>query len=144
MRERSHLLRDLRMAFDESQLFLTYQPKVELATGRVAGAVALLRWRRDDGYLAPPDRFIPVAEQSGLIVGMGSWLLQIALLALQRFRAAGFPNMHMAVNVVARAVAAGGLFGGGAGSAAANAKRSIGAGDRDHRVRRRRGAGACD
>ena len=98
-RERSHLLRDLRMAFDESQLFLTYQPKVELATGRVVGAEALLRWRRDDGCLVPPDRFIPVAEQSGLIVGMGSWLLQIALLALQRFRAAGFPNMHMAVNL---------------------------------------------
>lgn len=99
VRERSHLLRDLRMAFDESQLFLTYQPKLELATGRVVGAEALLRWRRDDGYLVPPDRFIPVAEQSGLIVGMGSWLLQVALLALQRFRAAGFAHMHMAVNV---------------------------------------------
>ena len=72
VRERSHLLRDLRMAFDESQLFLTYQPKVALATGRVVGAEALLRWRRDDGSLVPPHRFIPVAEQSGLIVGMGT------------------------------------------------------------------------
>ena len=81
---------------------------MELATGR-GGGRGPLRWRRDDGYLVPPDRFIPVAEQSGLIVGMGSWLLQIALLALQRFRAAGFPNMHMAVNV-ARTVAAGRLL----------------------------------
>lgn len=96
---RSQLLRDLRLAFDQTQLFLAYQPQIDLATGKVVGAEALLRWRREDGQLVPPDRFIPVAEQSGLIVGMGNWLLQLALLALQRFRAVGGDHLRMAVNV---------------------------------------------
>ena len=98
-RERSQLLGDLRLAFDQEQLFLTYQPQMDLASGRVIGAEALLRWRRDDGQLVSPERFIPIAEQSGLIVGMGSWLLQASLLALRRFRAAGFPHLRMAVNI---------------------------------------------
>lgn len=98
-RERAQLLRDLRLAFDQSRLSLVYQPQIELAGGRVVGVEALLRWRREDVAEVPPDRFIPVAEQSGLIVGMGNWLLQVALLALQRFRAAGFPTLRMAVNV---------------------------------------------
>ena len=86
------------MAFDESQLFLTYQPRWNWPRA-VVGPRPCCAGGATMSYLVPPDRFIPVAEQSGLIVGMGSWLLQIALLALQRFRAAGFPNMHMAVNV---------------------------------------------
>ncbi|WP_374262758.1 putative bifunctional diguanylate cyclase/phosphodiesterase [Zoogloea sp.] len=98
-RERAQLLRDLRLAFDQSRLSLVYQPQVALATGRVTGVEALLRWRREDRPEVPPDDFIPIAEQSGLIVGMGSWLLQAALLALQRFRAAGHPALRMAVNV---------------------------------------------
>ena len=98
-RERSHLLRDLRLAFGQEQLFLTYQPQIDLASGRVIGVEALLRWRRKDGELIPPDRFIPVAEQSGLIVGLGGWIVQTALLALQRFQAQGLPMLRMAVNV---------------------------------------------
>lgn len=98
-RERAHLLRDLRLAFDQSRLSLVYQPQVDLASGHVVGVEALLRWRREDGSYISPDRFIPIAEQSGLIVGMGNWLLQVALLALRRFRAEGFPALRMAVNV---------------------------------------------
>ena len=98
-RERAQLLRDLRLAFDQARLFLVYQPQVDLATGRVVGVEALLRWARDDSTEISPSCFIPSAEQSGLIVGMGNWLLQIALLALQRFRAQGFPRLRMAVNV---------------------------------------------
>ena len=98
-RERAQLLRDLRLAFDQARLFLVYQPQVDLATGRVVGVEALLRWARDDSTEISPSCFIPIAEQSGLIVGMGNWLLQIALLALQRFRAQGFPQLRMAVNV---------------------------------------------
>ncbi len=98
-RERAQLLRDLRLAFDQARLFLVYQPQVDLRTGRVVGVEALLRWVRDDSTEISPGHFIPIAEQSGLIVGMGNWLLQIALLALQRFRAQGFPRLRMAVNV---------------------------------------------
>ncbi len=98
-RERAQLLRDLRLAFDQARLFLVYQPQVDLATGRVVGVEALLRWARDDSTEISPSCFIPIAEQSGLIVGMGNWLLQIALLALQRFRAQGFPQLRMAVKV---------------------------------------------
>ena len=98
-RERAQLLRDLRLAFDQARLFLVYQPQVDLRTGRVVGVEALLRWARDDSTEISPSHFIPIAEQSGLIVGMGNWLLQIALLALQRFRAQGFPRLRMAVNV---------------------------------------------
>ena len=98
-RERAQLLRDLRLAFDQARLFLVYQPQVDLRTGRVVGVEALLRWMRDDSTEISPNHFIPIAEQSGLIVGMGNWLLQVALLALQRFRAQGFPQLRMAVNV---------------------------------------------
>jgi diguanylate cyclase len=98
-RERAQLLRDLRQGFDSQQLFLAFQPQVNLVTGKVFGAEALLRWRQPDGSMVPPDRFIPVAEQSSLIVGMGSWLLEAALRSLHRFRAAGFPEMRMAVNI---------------------------------------------
>jgi len=97
--ERAQLLRDLRLAFDQSRLSLVYQPQIALPEGRVVGVEALVRWRREEADEVPPDRFIPVAEQSGLIVGMGSWLLQVALMALQRFRAEGFPALRMAVNV---------------------------------------------
>lgn len=98
-RERAQLLRDLRLAFDQARLFLVYQPQIELRSGRVVGVEALLRWVRDDRTEISPGHFIPIAEQSGLIVGMGNWLLQVALLALQRFRAQGFPALRMAVNV---------------------------------------------
>lgn len=98
-RERAHLLRDLRLATARKQLFLTYQPQIDLKSGQIVGAEALMRWRREDGGLVPPDCFIPIAEHSGLIVGMGDWLLHTSLLALQRSRAAGFPDLRMAVNI---------------------------------------------
>lgn len=99
VRERAHLLRDLRLAFEQKQLFLSYQPQIELSSGRIIGVEALMRWRREDGVLVSPERFIPIAEQSGLIVDMGRWLLQAALQALQRFRATGCADLRMAVNI---------------------------------------------
>jgi len=67
----------------------------------VIGVEALMRWRAEDGRFVPPDRFIPVAERSGLIVGLGNWVLRIALHALARLRAAGYDRLRMAVNVSA-------------------------------------------
>lgn len=98
-RERAQLLRDLRSAFDNRELFLAYQPQVDLLSGRLLGVEALLRWRLPDGSFVPPDRFIPIAEQSGLIVSLGNWLLHVALHTLKRFQAAGFPDLKMAVNI---------------------------------------------
>lgn len=68
----------LSTALERGELELHYQPQIELASGRMVGAEALLRWRRADGSLMPPAQFIPVAEESGLIIGIGAWVLREA------------------------------------------------------------------
>ena len=98
-RERTTLLRDLRQAFERRELSIVYQPQIDLSTGKIIGAEALLRWKHPSGEFIPPDRFIPIAEQSGLIVAMGRWLLPEALRTLKRFQQAGFEHLRMAVNV---------------------------------------------
>ncbi|NVO05149.1 MAG: EAL domain-containing protein, partial [Rhodoferax sp.] len=96
---RAQLLADLHSAFDKQHLFLMYQPQIDLASGELIGLEALMRWRRSDGSLVPPDRFIPVAEQSGLIVPLGAWALQVACQAMQTLIGAGLSPQRMAVNV---------------------------------------------
>jgi diguanylate cyclase (GGDEF)-like protein len=76
--ERRSLETDLRAAFADQQFFLHYQPQVDLQTGRVVGVEALLRWNRPGHGLIPPDRFIGLAEEIGLIGGIGTWVLQEA------------------------------------------------------------------
>lgn len=98
-RDRTRLLQDLRMAFSHGLLFPHYQPQFDLKSGKVVGFEALLRWRTEEGQFIPPDRFIPVAEQSGLIVAMGAQVLNNALAALKTIHQAGFPGLRMAVNV---------------------------------------------
>ncbi len=99
IRERVRMMHALRGGFQHGQLFLDYQPQVDLATNRAFGAEALLRWRLDDGRLVPPDRFIPIAEYSGLIVEIGEWVLRQACAELMRLRAAGHRDFTMSVNV---------------------------------------------
>ncbi|BDT69921.1 hypothetical protein os1_41130 [Comamonadaceae bacterium OS-1] len=99
-RERTRMLHGLQRAFDHEHLFVVYQPQVNLADGRPIGVEALLRWRTDDGKFVPPDRFIPVAEQSGLIVTMGAWVLRSALHAMAGLRSQGCASgIRVAVNV---------------------------------------------
>ncbi len=98
-RERTTLLRDLRQAFERRELSIVYQPQIELKTGKIIGAEALLRWQHSNGEHIPPDRFIPIAEQSGLIVAIGRWMLPEALRTLKRFQQAGFESLRLAVNV---------------------------------------------
>ena len=74
--ERLSLERDLRNAAERGELFLVYQPQIELATGRIIGAEVLMRWRQPQQGLISPLRFIPVAEDSGLILTMGEWALR--------------------------------------------------------------------
>lgn len=98
-RERMRLLSGLRHAFDAQHMFLVYQPKVSLHDGRPQGVEALLRWRMSDGQLVPPDRFIPLAEQSGLMGALGTFVLRSACQQLARLRAAGEHELVMAINV---------------------------------------------
>jgi diguanylate cyclase (GGDEF)-like protein len=99
IRERVRLMHALRGGFARGELFLAYQPQVELAARRAFGAEALLRWRTDDGRFVPPDRFIPIAEYSGLIIDIGAWVLREACAELVRVRAAGHLDFTMSINV---------------------------------------------
>jgi len=98
-RSRIQLLNRLRLAFSAERLFLVYQPLVELASGRVVGAEALLRWRTEQGDFIPPDTFIPLAEQSGLMVPIGDWVARSALHFQRQLADLGHTGLRMAVNV---------------------------------------------
>ncbi|NEX20262.1 EAL domain-containing protein [Thiorhodococcus mannitoliphagus] len=98
-RARIHLLTDLRAAFSAERLFLAYQPQVDLISGKVLGAEALLRWQTQEGHSIPPDRFIPLAEQSGLMIPIGEWVLRTACRQLRHLADLGYPDFRMAINV---------------------------------------------
>ena len=98
-RARMQLLNRLRLAFSAERLFLVYQPFVELASGRVVGAEALLRWRTEQGQFIPPDTFIPLAEQSGLMVPIGDWVIRSALQFQRQLADRGYTGLRMAINV---------------------------------------------
>lgn len=99
IRERVRLLRGLRAAVDNECLFIVYQPQVSLDNGQVVGTEALLRWRDGDGGFVPPEKFIPLAETSGLIVVLGDWVLRTACHELRRLQALGWSELRMSVNV---------------------------------------------
>jgi diguanylate cyclase (GGDEF)-like protein len=99
IRERVRMMHALRGGFARGELFLAYQPQIDLADRRPFGAEALLRWRSEDGSNVPPDRFIPIAEYSGLIIEIGEWVLREACAELMRVRAAGYLDFTMSVNV---------------------------------------------
>lgn len=101
VRDRTRLLQELRQAFAQDGLHLVYQPQVALASGHTVGLEALMRWRGQDGQFVPPERFIAIAEQSGLIAPLGEWALRAALADLARLHAAGHRSLRMAVNVSA-------------------------------------------
>ena len=89
----------LRKAIERDELLLHYQPKVDVATGSIIGVEALLRWQIDDKGLIPPDRFIPLAEETGLIIPIGEWVLRKACGQLTEWCQAGRPPIGMAVNL---------------------------------------------
>ena len=92
------MLRELREAFDSGKLYLAYQPKFDIKTLQVVGLEALLRWENKQGVMVPPQRFIPLAEKSGLIVRMGEWVMENAVAELHRVRSAGWNDLKMGVN----------------------------------------------
>ena len=99
--ERITLEHSLRSALEKEELFLVYQPQMEIATGRITGLEALLRWRHPSLGLVAPHRFIPIAENSGLIVPLGEWVLRTACRQAREWRNAGLPKVSVAVNVSA-------------------------------------------
>ena len=89
----------LRQALDNGEFVLYYQPKVNLSSGKLTGAEALIRWNDPRTGLVPPGRFIPVLEEIGLIHDVGRWALRQALADYLRWRSAGLPAVRIAVNV---------------------------------------------
>ena len=100
-KERLALENDLRVALDAGQFELHYQPQLSLADGRVFGVEALLRWHHPRLGLVPPGRFIPLAEDTGLIVPIGTWVLETACRQGRAWLDAGLPPLIMAINVSA-------------------------------------------
>ncbi len=92
---------DLRRAIAVGQLRLHYQPKFDAASGQVCGAEALVRWLHPERGLVPPGDFIPLAESTGLILPLTSWVLQTVCADLMRRRLAGLPEWPVAVNLAA-------------------------------------------
>jgi diguanylate cyclase (GGDEF)-like protein/PAS domain S-box-containing protein len=97
--ERLGLETSLRRALQSGELFLQYQPQVDLARNKITGVEALLRWRHPEQGLIPPGRFIPVAEETGLILPVGEWALRAACIQGRAWQDAGLPPLRIAVNL---------------------------------------------
>ena len=100
--ERLQLTNDLRLALGRRELSLCYQPQYDLTSGRMVAVEALLRWTDASGNTVPPTRFIPVAEDSGLIVEIGGWVLHEACRQAQQWREQGLEFGRITVNVSGR------------------------------------------
>jgi diguanylate cyclase (GGDEF)-like protein/PAS domain S-box-containing protein len=102
LHERIALEQGLRQALDRGELLLDYQPKIELSSGALIGAEALVRWRHPEHGLLSPARFVPVAEDTGLIVPIGEWVLRTACSQVQGWRRQGLQLNMLSVNISAR------------------------------------------
>jgi diguanylate cyclase (GGDEF)-like protein/PAS domain S-box-containing protein len=99
--ERQSIEESLRRAMERDEFTLHYQPKINLATGAITGVEALIRWTHPERGMIPPGLFIPVAEDTGLILPIGGWVLRQACAQAKAWRNAGLPDVTMAVNVSA-------------------------------------------
>jgi diguanylate cyclase len=92
----------IHRALDNNEFKLVYQPQVNLRTGEVVGVEALLRWDHPEHGPISPSEFIPFAEESGLIIDVGYWVIDTACAELSRWRLAGLPEIRMSINISAR------------------------------------------
>lgn len=98
---RLNLERELRDAVEEGTIKVHYQPQINLTTGKILGFEALARWTRQDGSVVPPDQFISIAEETGVIDQLGLHILTQACRDMQTLAAAGFPGLRLSVNLSA-------------------------------------------
>ena len=99
--ERLLLESDLRRALERREFILHFQPKASMLTGALEGFEALIRWKKTDGSVVPPGVFIPLLEESGLIIEVGNWVIRAACAQLREWQRAGFAPVPVAVNVAA-------------------------------------------
>ncbi|MGG2055608.1 EAL domain-containing protein [Lysinibacillus pakistanensis] len=99
MTERLVLENDLRDALDNQELYLEYQPQINLQLGEIKSVEALIRWQHPKKGWISPGAFIPIAEESGLIIPIGQWVLETACRQVKQWEAAGLPPMKVAVNL---------------------------------------------
>ena len=102
VKERLALKNGLNKALERGEFSLHYQPKLEIASGRITGVEALMRWNNDALGMVSPVRFIPVMEESGMVVEVGEWALRTACEQHLAWAKAGFPGLRVAVNLSAR------------------------------------------
>ena len=96
--ERLTLENSLRPALEKNEFLLMYQPQVDIGTGRIIGLEALLRWQHPNLGLVPPDKFIQIAENVGLIVPIGEWVLRTACSQARKWQDEGLPAVMEAGN----------------------------------------------
>ena len=100
--EKLTLESDLRQALKRNEFVLHFQPKAHLITGRITGMEALLRWQRPKGALVPPAEFVPMLEETGLIVPAGEWVVRAACAQISAWQAAGLTPLPVAINLSAK------------------------------------------
>ncbi len=100
--EALELRNQLRWALENEEFHLNYQPRVHIASGRITGLEALLRWRHPELQMIPPAKFIPIAEQTGMIDAIGEWVLRKACAQMQDWLARDVPPFRLAVNLSVR------------------------------------------
>jgi diguanylate cyclase (GGDEF)-like protein/PAS domain S-box-containing protein len=99
--ERQSLESSLRCALERGEFLLDYQPKINLETGEIAGAEALIRWQQPNRGLIPPAQFVPIAEDCGLIIPIGRWVMREACRQARAWQVAGLTPLPISVNVSA-------------------------------------------
>jgi predicted signal transduction protein with EAL and GGDEF domain len=96
------LAEELKSGVERSELFLVYQPRIDIATRQVVGAEALLRWRHPRYGVLAPEAFLPLADDTGLLVPIGAWVLREACMQGRRWLDAGIKPLTVVVNITAR------------------------------------------
>jgi diguanylate cyclase (GGDEF)-like protein/PAS domain S-box-containing protein len=100
--ERLVMEEQLRQAIDKEELFLTYQPQIDVRSTKVVGVEALIRWNNEKLGMISPVRFIPIAEETGLIYDIGEWILYMACRDLAAWNSGDYPDLRMSINISSR------------------------------------------